>query len=112
MTADLLAMRQVAQAQSGVARHAARSQLAVLRAYHQLFHGDDGVLRDAAQIVLDDIAAEAGFGVINGGIDHAELALSEGKRRMLLHIIARLHVSPERVRQLESQMSQEDDNAG
>jgi hypothetical protein len=112
ITADLLAIRQAAEARSGKARNTARSQMTVLRAYHQLFHGDDGALREAAQIVLDDIAAEAGFGIINGSIDHADLALAEGKRRMLLHIIARLNVSPERVHELESQMSQEEDNAG
>jgi hypothetical protein len=56
-------------------------------AYIELFYVD-GVIRKAAQIVLDDLADSAALGKAAGGVEHEELLLLEGKRRLLFHILA------------------------
>lgn len=108
ITGALYAMRHAAEGKSARARDHARRELGVYHAYRQLFFDQEGALREAAQIVLDDMAREAAIGLVSPSLDYAELAAKEGKRRLLLHIFARLELSPERAATLERQLSQEE----
>lgn len=108
ITAELYAMRHAAEDGSARAKGHARRELGIYHAYRQLFFDQQGALREAAQIVLDDMAREAAIGLASPSLDHSELAAKEGKRRLLLHLFARLELSPERAATLERQLSQEE----
>ncbi|MFY9350657.1 MAG: hypothetical protein WAO77_09950 [Sphingobium sp.] len=108
ISAELLAIQQAAEGQSAKAQRHAREQIGIYQAYQQLFF-EDGQLREAARIVLDDLTFEAALGFASPTFDYAELAAKEGKRRLLLHIFARFQLSPARARELERQLIQEED---
>lgn len=105
-------MKQAAEDQSARAVRLARDRVNVHRAYQKLFFHGDGRLREDARLVLGDIMEEAAIGLASPTLDYAELAAKEGKRRLALHIFGRFQLSEERLRALERQLMQEDDNAG
>jgi len=72
-------------------------------AFMALFY-DGEKLRPGAEIVLDDLAEAAGFGAASPVLDHAELCFLEGKRWLLLHLLSRFRLSPERAAELQSQL--------
>lgn len=72
-------------------------------AYLALFF-DNGQLRPAAAIVLDDLAEQAGLGAAAPSIDHDELCVLEGKRRLMLHLLSRFRLSAERAAILQSEL--------
>lgn len=72
-------------------------------AYVALFYCD-GRLRPGAEVVLDDLAEAAGLGAASPLLDHAELVFLEGKRWLLLHLLSRFRLSPERAAALETEL--------
>lgn len=64
-------------------------------AFRELFYPDGAHLTRAAAIVLDDLAQAAGFGAAASLTDHAELCILEGKRRLMLHLLAQLRLPAE-----------------
>lgn len=66
-------------------------------AYRKVFYPDGVTLSRAAAIVLDDLAEAAGFGAAAAITDHAELCILEGKRRLMLHLLAQFRLPPDRV---------------
>lgn len=89
----------VAQALAG-----RRDRRDLREAYRALFFGEDGRMRPAAALVLADIAEEAGFGAANMDLNHGEMCVLEGKRRLLLFVLARLRLPPAQAEFLESEM--------
>ena len=69
--------------------HRGRDAEAIHQAFRELFM-PDGVLRPAGAVVLDYLAERAGFGAASPDLDHAELCKLEGKRALLLDLLARL----------------------
>ncbi|WP_374551966.1 Bbp19 family protein [Sphingobium yanoikuyae] len=109
ITAELFAVQQGAESNSVRAKRHARQQVDIHRAYQRLFFDEGGRLTDAARLVLFDIMEEAAIGLMSPSLDHAELAAKEGKRRLALHIIGRFQLSEERLRTLERQLNQEEE---
>lgn len=83
---------------------ARRRRKKVQDAYRSLFFGDELVLGPAAAIVLDDLAEAAGLGAAASLTDHAELCILEGRRRMMLHLLSRLALPPERAADVSTQV--------
>lgn len=109
ISAELYGIQQGAENKSERAQRHARQQVDVHRAYQRLFFDESGRLTDAARLVLFDIMEEAAIGLASPSLDHAELAAKEGKRRLALHIIGRFQLSEERLRTLERQLNQEEE---
>lgn len=66
-----------------------RDQAEIHEAFRELFM-PDGALRPAGAIVLDYLAERAGFGAASPDLDHAEMCKLEGKRQLLLDLLAQL----------------------
>jgi hypothetical protein len=64
----------------------------------------DGRLRPSAQIVLDDLAEAAGVGMAAAGLEHEELCVLEGKRRLWLHVMARFQMDQDKIDAFYQQM--------
>ncbi|WP_226018112.1 hypothetical protein [Novosphingobium sp. FKTRR1] len=73
-----------------------RTAREVHEAYCEIFYPDGATLSRAGAIVLDDLAEAAGLGAASWDTDHAELCILEGKRRLMLHLLSRFRLSPER----------------
>lgn len=101
--AKLLAARNARRGPVAKLVRRGRERTEIHEAYRALFY-PDGALHPAARIVLDDLADAAGFGAASSLIDHAELCLLEGKRRLMLHLLSRFRLSPERTAELETQL--------
>ena len=97
---DLLEMRARIAASRGIKRGSLdrlgmsglrkrREARLVGEAYRELFY-PHGALHPAGAIVLDDLAEQAGFGAASFDLDHGEMCVTEGKRRLLLFVLARL----------------------
>ena len=69
-------------------------------AYRELFM-PDGALRPAAAVVLDDLAEQAGLGAASFDLDYGEMCVTEGKRRLLLFLLARLKAPTTLTNQVE-----------
>ena len=110
ITAELFAIQHGAEERSAHERRRAREQVAIYRAYQRLFFDDAGQLRADARIVLDDLTREAALGFVSPSLDLAELAVKEGKRRLLLHLFARFELSEERLANLERSLIQEENH--
>lgn len=83
--------------------HNRRDAREVHAAYRALFY-PDGVLHPAARIVLDDLAHAAGLGAASALIDHGELCVQEGKRLLMLHLLARFRLSPVQIAAFEQEL--------
>lgn len=110
ISADLLALTQAAESESSRQQNHARQEIERHQAYRRLFFRK-GVLTADARVVLLDLAREAAIGAASPTIDHAELAVKEGKRRLLLYLFGRFELSGERLIQLEKSLMQEDHDA-
>lgn len=80
-----------------------RDQRDVVAAYQAVFF-PEGALHPAAAIVLDDLAYHAGFGAACPVLDFGEMCVLEGQRRLLLHLLSRFRLSPERAAALETEL--------
>ncbi len=80
-----------------------RRSMNVHGAYHRLFVGEDGQIRPDAMRVIADIVRVAGIGTIVPNQSDAELREREGRRMIGLHILARIDLSGEQMRQLAQQ---------
>lgn len=80
-----------------------RRSMNVYSAYHRLFVGEDGQLRPDAMLVIADIVRVAGLGAIVPNQSDAQLREREGRRMIGLHILARIDLSGEQMRQLAQQ---------
>lgn len=77
----------------------------VHEAYRELFYPDGATLSRAGAIVLDDLAQAAGLGAASALTDHAELCVLEGKRRLMLHLLARFRLIPaEKAKSLQTEL--------
>lgn len=88
----------VEQVRAGLRRR--RDAAEVHDAYRELFM-PDGALRPAAAVVLDDLAEQAGLGAASLDLDHGEMCVTEGKRRLLLFLLARLRAPLNLTNQVE-----------
>ena len=77
-----------------------RDAAEVHQAFRTLFM-PDGALSPAATVALDYVAERAGFGAASLDLDHAQLCKLEGKRELLLEMLARLRVPITLVDELE-----------
>ncbi|MFD1034148.1 hypothetical protein ACFQ15_05735 [Sphingomonas hankookensis] len=77
-----------------------RRAMNVHSAYHRLFVGEDGQLRPDALLVIGDIVRVAGIGTIVPNQSGAQLREREGRRMLGLHILARIDLSGEQMREL------------
>lgn len=71
------------------------------RAYRAVFFDEDGMMTDAARIVLEDLSDHAGLGMATAGLEHEELAAREGERRLMLHLFSRFRLNEAEMANLE-----------
>lgn len=70
-----------------------RHDVEVTEAYRAIFGDAEGNITAAGRIVIDDLAAVAGIGKAAAGLEHEELSVLEGKRRLWLHMMGRFQLS-------------------
>lgn len=96
MRAKLAAARKKPSDMLGMRRR--RELREIHEAYRQLFYPDGLTLSREGAIVLDDLAEAAGLGAASQVLDHAELCVLEGKRRLMLHLLSRFRRTAEEIR--------------
>lgn len=69
------------------------AQRRTMRAYARLFTDADGALTADAQLVLADLAVAAGMGKVRPTHGAEALHFQEGKRGLLLHVLAKMDPS-------------------
>lgn len=97
------------EARTATTRRAMRDrflrQSNVVQAYRRLFLNDDGDLKPEAARVLADMARVAGLGtVLPATASDAALREREGKRGLALHVIARIDLDGNKLRELSRQI--------
>lgn len=98
MAAEALAVKR-----SGQVLRRLRRSMNLHGAYHRLFVGEDGQLTRDAMLVIGDIVRVGGIGTVVPNQSDQQLREREGRRAMALHVLARIDLSGEQMRQLAQQ---------
>lgn len=100
-TPELMEIRRAATDGSLRARARWIMKMRLHRAYRAVFFDEDGMMTDAARIVLEDLSDHAGLGMATAGLEHEELAAREGERRLMLHLFSRFRLNEAEMANLE-----------
>ncbi|MAY78567.1 MAG: hypothetical protein CL802_13510 [Citromicrobium sp.] len=101
LSADIAEAVAAAEGKSAQLRNHSVSLFRVHKAYRRVFVTPGAATATDQAIVLRDIMARSGLGRASMTLDPQELAELEGARRVGLHIFGRLKLDDSRLRQLE-----------
>lgn len=104
--ADALALAQAAEDESRKLRFRLRRTLGLHRAYRKLLLDENGELRPEARTVLIDLAERSGLTHASPELDGQVLAMREGQRRVVLHMLGQLRLPEKKVQQIERDLDE------
>ena len=81
-----------------------------VRAYRRVLMNEDGQISEAGKIVLADLARIAGLGVARPNRTTEQIHFDEGQRRIVLHMIAHLHLDSDRMARMADRVRENDDD--
>lgn len=109
LSADIAEAIAAADGESAKLRHRASAAFRINRAYRRVFMRPGAASATDQALVLRDIMDRSGLGCASISLEPQVLAELEGARRVGLHIFGRLKLDDSRLRQLELDLQNQDD---
>lgn len=110
LSAEVAAVERAARSESVKIRGQLFGALRLTRAYRRVFLEPGRATARDQRLVLGDIVDRAELGRASLSLDPQELAALEGQRRIALHIFGRFRLDEARIRQLETDLTETQDD--
>ena len=109
LSAEIAAVERAARSESAKLRGQLLGALRLTKAYRRVFLQPGAATERDQRLVLGDIIDRAELGRASLSLDPQELAALEGQRRIALHIFGRFRLEEGRIRQLETDLTETDE---